>query len=126
MFGGAIVSAQSWWRLPVTDRRPRAFRRRLAEAGWPGRQAGRIQATARRIIRASRISRRHRRLTRLDVDRARRHDFTGMTKPLEGRTVIVTRAASQAEELSTVLENYGANVIACPTIEIRELANYER
>ena len=49
-----------------------------------------------------------------------------MTKPLEGRTVIVTRAASQAEELTTLLENYGANVIACPTIEIRELDNYER
>lgn len=49
-----------------------------------------------------------------------------MTKPLEGRTVIVTRAASQAEELTKVLEAYGANVIACPTIEIRELDNYER
>jgi uroporphyrinogen III methyltransferase/synthase len=49
-----------------------------------------------------------------------------MTKPLEGRTVIVTRAASQAEELTKVLEGYGANVIACPTIEIRELDNYER
>jgi len=49
-----------------------------------------------------------------------------MTKPLEGRTVIVTRAASQAEELTKVLEGYGANVIACPTIEIRELDNYQR
>jgi len=49
-----------------------------------------------------------------------------MTKPLAGRTVIVTRAASQAQELSTLLESYGANVIACPTIEIRELDNYER
>ena len=49
-----------------------------------------------------------------------------MTKPLEGRTVIVTRAASHAEELTKVLEGYGANVIACPTIEIRELDNYER
>jgi uroporphyrinogen III methyltransferase / synthase len=47
-------------------------------------------------------------------------------KPLEGRTVIVTRAASQAEELTKVLEGFGANVIACPTIEIRELDNYER
>src|SRR5215213_9326108 len=48
-----------------------------------------------------------------------------MTKPLEGRTVIVTRAASQAEELATLIENYGAKVILCPTIEIRELDNYE-
>lgn len=47
-------------------------------------------------------------------------------KPLEGRTVIVTRAAAQADELTTALENYGAHVIACPTIEIRELDNYER
>jgi len=49
-----------------------------------------------------------------------------MDLPLEGRTVIVTRAASQAEELNTLLENYGAKVIACPTIEIRELDNYDR
>jgi uroporphyrinogen III methyltransferase/synthase len=49
-----------------------------------------------------------------------------MTKPLEERTVIVTRAAAQAEELTKVLEDFGAHVIACPTIEIRELENYER
>ena len=47
-------------------------------------------------------------------------------RPLEGRTVIVTRAASQAAELTTLLEGYGANVIVCPTIEIREPDNYER
>jgi uroporphyrinogen-III synthase len=46
--------------------------------------------------------------------------------PLEGRTVIVTRAASQAADLTTLLEGYGANVIICPTIEIREPDNYER
>ena len=49
-----------------------------------------------------------------------------MQKPLEGITVVVTRAASQADELSTLLEGYGAKVIVCPTIEIRELENYER
>ena len=49
-----------------------------------------------------------------------------MTKPLEGRTVIVTRAASQAADLTTLLESYGANVIVCPTIEIREPDNYAR
>ena len=49
-----------------------------------------------------------------------------MTKPLEGRTIIVTRAASQAAELTTLLEDYGAKVIACPTIEIREPDSYER
>lgn len=47
-------------------------------------------------------------------------------KPLAGRTVIVTRAASQAADLTTLLEGYGANVIVCPTIEIREPDNYER
>jgi uroporphyrinogen-III synthase len=47
-------------------------------------------------------------------------------KPLEGRTIIVTRAASQAGDLTTLLEGYGAAVIACPTIEIREPDNYER
>lgn len=46
--------------------------------------------------------------------------------PLEGKTVIVTRAASQAADLTTLLESYGANVIICPTIEIREPDNYER
>src|SRR5215208_5265361 len=49
-----------------------------------------------------------------------------MTKPLEGRTVIVTRAASQAADLTTLLEDYGAKVIVCPTIEIREPDSYER
>ena len=47
-------------------------------------------------------------------------------KPLEGRTVIVTRAAVQAADLTTLLESYGATVINCPTIEIREPDNYER
>ena len=49
-----------------------------------------------------------------------------MDLPLEGRTVIVTRAAAQADELTKLLEDYGASVIACPTIEIRELDNYAR
>src|ERR1044072_1361439 len=46
--------------------------------------------------------------------------------PLEGRTVIVTRAASQAADLTGMLEDYGAKVIICPTIEIREPDNYDR
>ena len=45
---------------------------------------------------------------------------------LDGITVVVTRAASQAAELTTALETYGAKVFVCPTIEIRELDNYER
>jgi uroporphyrinogen III methyltransferase/synthase len=49
-----------------------------------------------------------------------------MDQPLADRTVVVTRAASQASELSDALESYGARVIVCPTIEIREPDSYER
>lgn len=49
-----------------------------------------------------------------------------MTKPLAGRTVVVTRAASQAGEFVAELEQYGAKVIICPTIEIAEPESYER
>ena len=49
-----------------------------------------------------------------------------MSKPLSGRTVVVTRAASQANDFVTELETYGANVIVCPTIEIAEPESYER
>ncbi len=49
-----------------------------------------------------------------------------MDRPLSGITVVVTRAASQASELNTELESYGANVFVCPTIEIREPDSYER
>lgn len=49
-----------------------------------------------------------------------------MSDPLAGRTVVVTRAASQAGEFVAELERYGANVIICPTIEIAEPESYER
>ena len=49
-----------------------------------------------------------------------------MDHALAGRTVVVTRAASQAEPLITALESYGAKVISCPTIEIAEPESYER
>ena len=49
-----------------------------------------------------------------------------MANSLAGRTVVVTRATSQAGELSQALENYGAKVLICPTIEIREPDNYDR
>ncbi len=38
--------------------------------------------------------------------------------PLNGKTVLITRAASQSEELRTALEDLGARVIECPTIHI--------
>src|SRR6266550_5453557 len=48
------------------------------------------------------------------------------TRPLAGRTVVITRAQNQADEFVLELEQYGAEVILCPTIEIRELESYER
>lgn len=49
-----------------------------------------------------------------------------VVKPLVGRTVVITRAAKQASEFVTELENLGANVIVCPTIQIAEPETYER
>src|SRR5687768_10128427 len=49
-----------------------------------------------------------------------------MNHALAGRTVVVTRAASQAGAFIAALENHGATVISCPTIEIAEPENYER
>jgi uroporphyrinogen III methyltransferase/synthase len=48
------------------------------------------------------------------------------TKPLEGRTVMVTRALEQAAEFAAELEAFGARVVACPTIEIVPPASYAR
>jgi uroporphyrinogen III methyltransferase / synthase len=49
-----------------------------------------------------------------------------MNQVLADRTVVITRAASQAREFVSELESYGASVIACPTIEIRDPESYER
>jgi uroporphyrinogen III methyltransferase/synthase len=49
-----------------------------------------------------------------------------MEHPLAGRTVVVTRATSQAGAFISALENQGATVISCPTIEIAEPESYER
>jgi uroporphyrinogen III methyltransferase/synthase len=47
-------------------------------------------------------------------------------QPLAGRTIVITRAREQADEFARQLEQYGAKVIACPTIEIQELDDYQR
>lgn len=47
-----------------------------------------------------------------------------VAKPLEGRTIIITRARAQAAEFISELERYGARVLACPTIEIVEPESY--
>jgi uroporphyrinogen III methyltransferase/synthase len=46
--------------------------------------------------------------------------------PLAGRTVVITRAQDQSDEFVSELKKFGANVVLCPTIEIRELESYER
>ena len=48
-----------------------------------------------------------------------------MNQPLLGRTVVITRAASQAGEFVTALERYGAAVIICPTIAITDPESYQ-
>lgn len=45
--------------------------------------------------------------------------------PLNGRTVVITRALAQTDEFALELEQYGAQVITCPTIEIQELDDYQ-
>jgi uroporphyrinogen III methyltransferase/synthase len=48
------------------------------------------------------------------------------TPSLAGRTIVITRARSQADEFVAELERYGARVIVCPTIEIAEPESFER
>lgn len=45
--------------------------------------------------------------------------------PLAGKRVIITRARHQADALAHALESYGAQVIACPTIEIRDPESWD-
>ncbi len=45
---------------------------------------------------------------------------------LSGRTVVITRARTQADDFAEQLERYGADVISCPTIEIQGLDDYQR
>jgi uroporphyrinogen III methyltransferase/synthase len=60
-------------------------------------------------------------MTILAINDSRESSF-----PLAGRTVVVTRAAAQADEFVAELQRYGADVIVCPTIEIRDLEDHER
>lgn len=46
------------------------------------------------------------------------------SKPLAGRTVMITRAREQAAGFAAELEAFGARVVACPTIEIVPPASY--
>ena len=46
-------------------------------------------------------------------------------RPLSGRRIIVTRAADQAGEFSTMLENLGAVTLECPTISLVEPESWD-
>jgi len=46
--------------------------------------------------------------------------------PLTGKTIVITRARAQADEFVTQLEQYGASVVVCPTIQIKPLEDYAR
>lgn len=47
------------------------------------------------------------------------------TKPLAGRTILVTRAAAQAQRFVQLLEEAGARVVQAPTIAIEPPASWE-
>ena len=47
------------------------------------------------------------------------------SKPLFGKTVVVTRPREQSHEFILALENFGANIISFPTIEIRPPRSYK-
>jgi hydroxymethylbilane synthase len=47
-------------------------------------------------------------------------------RPLLGRRVIVTRAVKQSGEMTRLLGALGAEVISCPTIEIKEPSSWEQ
>ena len=49
-----------------------------------------------------------------------------MNQPLADRTIVITRAAKQSEDFVKALEGYGANVLSCPTIEIRDPDSFDR
>lgn len=53
-----------------------------------------------------------------EVNSLREHLQWFDNKPLFGKRILVTRARSQASEFADILENYGADVIQFPTIEI--------
>jgi uroporphyrinogen III methyltransferase/synthase len=46
------------------------------------------------------------------------------TRPLEGRTIVVTRASAQAQRFVSLLTAAGANVLATPTIAIESPASW--
>ncbi len=46
-------------------------------------------------------------------------------RPLEGRGIVITRPAAQAEELASLVEAQGARALRFPAIEIQEIADWQ-
>jgi uroporphyrinogen-III synthase len=59
------------------------------------------------------------------VSKSEEREF-GSPRPLTGCRVIVTRSIKQSSELSHTLSSLGAEVVACPTIEIREPSSWDQ
>ncbi len=49
-----------------------------------------------------------------------------LEKPLAGRRVLLTRSPKQSSEMTKMLQKLGAEVIACPTIEIKTPSSWEQ
>lgn len=48
-----------------------------------------------------------------------------LSRPLTGRTIVITRSGQQAAEFARLLEQFGATVVHCATIEIAEPESYD-
>ncbi|MGB2925152.1 MAG: uroporphyrinogen-III C-methyltransferase [Limnothrix sp.] len=55
----------------------------------------------------------------------RKDYMSANTKPLAGKTILITRAASQSSEFSQLLTEQGAKVFEMPALEIREPSTWE-
>jgi hydroxymethylbilane synthase len=62
----------------------------------------------------------------LESDLSSKTENGDAARPLLGHRVIVTRAAKQSGEMTRALETLGAEVISCPTIEIKEPSSWEQ
>ncbi len=54
-----------------------------------------------------------------------REDYMPTGQPLQGKTILVTRAATQSSEFSQMLQELGARVLEMPALEIREPSTWE-
>ncbi|NMG22898.1 uroporphyrinogen-III C-methyltransferase, partial [Brasilonema bromeliae SPC951] len=51
--------------------------------------------------------------------------LSSSSRPLTGKTIVVTRAAGQSSQFTQVLASFGANVIEMPTLEIGPPSSWE-